>query len=122
TPGRIRQWPAARGAPGSASRWCRVPALTYSIVDALVPKVTCTCPLNMSVIPDATLRHGTCTTFTPAIILNSSPNTCGVLPAPGEDMLSLPGCALAKAMNSGTLLAGTEGFTTMTFGKRTTLA
>src|ERR1700736_5484797 len=70
-------------------------ALMYSIVDAVVPKVTCTCPLSMSVIPAATLRYGTCTIFTPVIILNNSPKTWGVLPLPGDAMLSLPGLALA---------------------------
>ena len=33
---------------------------------------------------------------------------------PGDAKLILPGLALAYAVNSGTVLAGTDGFTTMT--------
>ena len=54
----------------------------------------------------------------PAIILNNSPATWGVDPIPADAMLILPGLALAKAMNSGTVLAGTDGFTSMTLGTR----
>ena len=35
---------------------------------------------------------------------------------PGDAMLILPGFALAWAMNSGTVFAGTVGCTTRTFG------
>src|SRR5262249_45711561 len=51
-------------------------------------------------------------------ILNSSPDTWMVEPAPEDAMLSLPGLAFPKAMSSGTVLAGTDGFTTITLGKR----
>ena len=35
---------------------------------------------------------------------------------PGDPKLILPGLALAYAVNSGTVLAGTDGFTTITNG------
>src|SRR6266568_3888893 len=55
---------------------------------------------------------------TPVIILNSSPERCCVVPFPPDAMLILPGLALAWAMNSGTVLAGTDRFTSMTLGTR----
>ena len=51
--------------------------------------------------------------FTPVIILNSSPAIWGPVPMPGDAMLSLPGLALAYAINSGIVLAGTEGCMTI---------
>jgi hypothetical protein len=50
--------------------------------------------------------------------LNNSPATSGTLPEPLVAMLILPGLALAKAMNSATVFAGTDGLTTMTSGTR----
>ena len=41
---------------------------------------------------------------------------------PPEAKLILPGLALAYVMNSGTVLAGTEGCTTITAGSRLRLA
>jgi hypothetical protein len=38
---------------------------------------------------------------------------------PVDPMLTLPGLALAQAINSGMVLAGTDGFTTMRVGNRT---
>src|SRR6516165_12128081 len=55
-----------------------------------------------------------------AIILNSSPARWSVPPLVEYAMLILPGFAFAYAMNSGTDLAGTDGCTTMIFGRRTT--
>src|SRR5262249_17826919 len=40
-------------------------------------------------------RYGTCSRPPPASVLNSSPRTCGALPAPADAMLILPGLALA---------------------------
>jgi hypothetical protein len=65
---------------------------------------------------------GTWTIFTPAIILNSSPERWMELPVPDDAILILPGLALAWAMNSGTVLAGNEGFTSMIFGAVSRLA
>ena len=56
--------------------------------------------------------------LTPAIILNNSPVTCGVLPVPTDAMLILPGLAVANVMNSGTVLAGTDRLTSKTFARR----
>ena len=53
---------------------------------------------------------------TPAMNLNNSPAMCGEVPMPGEAMLILPGLALAYFMNSGTVLAGNAGLTTITYG------
>src|SRR5262245_42361636 len=58
-------------------------------------------------------RYGTCTMSTPASILNSSPAMWGPVPVPGDAMLSLRGLSLAYAINSGTDLARTDGFTTI---------
>jgi hypothetical protein len=58
----------------------------------------------------------------PVIILNSSPATWVEFPIPADAMLILPGLALAYAMNSGTVLAGTDGCTSMTRGTLATLA
>src|SRR5262249_2195942 len=53
--------------------------------------------------------------------LNSSPAICCGPPMPAEAMFSLPGLGLAYAMNSGTVLAGTEGCHSMTTGTLSTL-
>ena len=42
----------------------------------------------------------------PASWRNSSPEKCWVVPLPTLEKLSLPGCALAAAISSFTLLAG----------------
>ena len=49
----------------------------------------------------------------PAIVLNSSMARCGALPVPGDAIVSLPGLALACAMNSFTVFAGEEFGTNM---------
>jgi len=46
--------------------------------------------------------------------LNSSPPKCLFDPGPDDAKVSWPGLALASAMNSWTVLAGTELLTTMT--------
>ena len=51
--------------------------------------------------------------LTPAIILNSSPAMWLAEPMPPDAMLILPGLALAPAMNSGSVLTGTAGFTSI---------
>src|SRR5262245_5983537 len=42
----------------------------------------------------------------------------GELPLPGDAIVTLPGLAFAKAMNSGTVLAGNDGCTTRNSGAR----
>ena len=54
---------------------------------------------------------------TPVSILNSSPPTWEALPLPPDAMLILPGLALAQAMNSATVLAGTARLTIITSGR-----
>src|SRR5215471_21441627 len=54
----------------------------------------------------------------PVIILNSSPAIWFAEPMPADAMLILPALALAWVMNSGTVLTGTDGFTSMTKGSR----
>jgi hypothetical protein len=54
----------------------------------------------------------------PAIILNSSPARWVEVPVPPDATLSLPALSLAYAMNSGRLLTGIDGCTTMTLGTR----
>ena len=52
----------------------------------------------------------------PAAILNNSPAKWLILPLPADAMLTLPGLALACAMNSATVVAGTDGCTTIRLG------
>ena len=58
----------------------------------------------------------------PVVILNSSPPIWDVLPVPPDAKLILPGLALAQAMNSGTVFAGTSLFTIMTSGRMLIIA
>src|SRR5271167_3320349 len=58
----------------------------------------------------------------PVIILNNSPEIWSGVPIPADAILILPRLALAYAMNSGTVLAGNDGLTTMTSGERPMLA
>src|SRR5215831_10963067 len=51
--------------------------------------------------------------------LNSSHARWLMVPVPNEAVLILPGLAFACAMNSATVAAGTDGFTSMTNGKST---
>ena len=53
---------------------------------------------------------------TPAIILSSSALMCGEPPGLVEPKLILPGCALASASSSPSVLAGTLGCTTTMLG------
>ena len=50
----------------------------------------------------------------PAMYLKISPANCVRPPAPAK--LSFPGCALASAISSRTLFAGTDGCTISTIG------
>ena len=59
---------------------------------------------------------------TPVIILNSSPAKWLGVPLPADAKLILPRLALAWSMNSGSVLAGTDKFTSITCGWRMMLA
>ena len=62
-------------------------------------------------------RNGTCTALMPVRAANSTPDRCGVVPGPGLPIEMPFGRALAQAMNSGSVLAGTcLAATTATFG------
>ena len=61
--------------------------------------------------------YGTCVAFTPAAALKSSHERWREVPLPAEPQLSLPGLALAQAMSSGKVLAGTRFAATSTSGK-----
>src|SRR5262245_56623511 len=74
---------------------CSLPVLTYSIEDGIGSNVTCTRPPIRSASAGGTPRYDTCTRSTPAMILNSSPQTCWIDPGPADAMLISPGCALA---------------------------
>ena len=63
-----------------------------------------------------------CTILTPVSILNISADMWIEVPLPEDAKLILPGFAFASAMNSATDLAGTEGFTIITFGTSATIA
>ena len=58
--------------------------------------------------------YGTCTISTFARLLNNSSDRCGLVPMPGEPTVSVPGFALASAITSFTVFAGTEGCTAIT--------
>src|SRR5215510_4210384 len=72
-----------------------LPVLTYSIEDGSGSNVTCTRPPMRSASAGGTPRYDTCTRSTPAMILNSSPQTCWIDPGPADAMLISPGWALA---------------------------
>ena len=65
--------------------------------------------------------YGTCTRFTPASILNSSPAGYASVPAPPEPKLSLPGSAFATRIRSCTDFTGTPGYTTRSCGAVATM-
>ena len=50
------------------------------------------------------------------MLLNSSPERCGVVPMPAEPKWTLPGLLLAYAISSWTFLAGMPGCTINTIG------
>src|SRR6185437_14911588 len=58
-------------------------------------------------------RYCTATISMPVIVLNSSPKSPELLPAPDDAMSILPAWAFAWAMNSLTVFAGDEGPTTI---------
>ena len=54
--------------------------------------------------------------LTPAMLLNSSPLMCGLVPGPDEAKENLPGLAFTTAMNSAMLLAGKSSRVISMFG------
>src|SRR5215472_16345449 len=86
-----------------------LPALMCGVDDGVTSNITCAWPARRSVSAGVVPRYGTWIMSIPVMNLNSSPATCCTDPMPAEAMLTLPGLALAKAMNSGTVLAGNRG-------------
>src|SRR6266568_3896920 len=68
-----------------------------------------TLPPTRSVSAGAEPRYGTCWNFTAAISWNSSEVRCEVVPLPWVAEVTLPGFALAWAISSATLAAGSVG-------------
>ena len=76
-----------------------------------------TSPDSIAGMVCAAPRNGTCTALTPVRAANSTPERCGVVPGPGLPIEMPFGRALAQAMNSWSVLAGTCcAATTATFG------
>src|SRR3954452_20322642 len=78
-----------------------LPDLTCSAQVGMLSNITCIVPDSMSVSAGAPPRYGTCCMLIPVSILNNSPDMWIVEPLPDDAMLSLPGLALAYAINSG---------------------
>lgn len=60
--------------------------------------------------------YGTCVSFTWVTTWNSSPVRWVLLPVPADAISTLPGFALASAMNSVAVRTGSEGWTTSISG------
>ena len=52
----------------------------------------------------------------PARCFSISPQMCGLVPAPPEAKVYLPGLAFTSSTSSGTVFAGTSGLTTKMLG------
>src|SRR5262249_23296705 len=80
----------------------------------------CTWPPTRSMSALPVPLYAIRTTSIRAIDLNSSPAMCGAEPFEPAAQLSCPGRALARAINSGTVLAGSDGCATRRLGTRST--
>src|SRR5688572_12135169 len=95
------------------------PVRTYGSDDAGVENCSGTSPAISAINPGPEPLYGIISILTPAISLNSSAAICGVPLTPGDAAASAPGRALASAITSLTVRAGTEGCTTSTFADST---
>ena len=93
-----------------------LPAFICAIELARLSNMNCTCPPSRSCIAGAPPLYGTWTMSTFASDLKSSPARCPALPLLPDANESLPGLAFARAINSATEFAGTDGLSTSTFG------
>ena len=75
-------------------------------------------PATSSIAAGPAPRKGTWMPSVPVSWWNHTPERCGDCPTPGEPKECRPGLAFSQATNSGTVVAGTEGCTTSTFGPR----
>ena len=71
--------------------------------------IICASPDNTPVTDCPPPLYGTCTHFTPVMVMNSSPDRCEVEPLPAEAKVNSPGFAFDNAINSLIDFAGTEG-------------
>ena len=79
--------------------------------------ISCTWPAITSCTAGAVPLYGMFTMSTPDCILNASPAMCSDEPTEPIAKLSWPGLALASAISSFTLLAGSEGCATRIEGE-----
>jgi hypothetical protein len=94
----------------------------YPIDEVRLSNMTSTSPPSMPESAGPLPLYGTCTILTPVIIMNISADMWIDVPLPEDAKLILPGLLFARAMNSATDFAGTEGLTSMTFGTRAIMA
>ena len=112
------------GSPGAADERMAVempsprtrPARIWARAVAEELNDICICPAIKSVVACAAPLYATCVSCTPAIDANNSLITCAELPLPPLAKLSFFGCALASAINSFTVFAGSDGCTINTIG------
>ena len=93
-----------------------LPSRTTGIAEGMLSNIIVICPPSRSGIANWRPLYGTCWVFTPARLLNSSPDTCTEVPMPGEPKVSCPGLAFASAISSCRVFAGTSLLTTSRFG------
>src|SRR5882762_10486023 len=83
-----------------------LPAVLSSRALGIGAKNICTSPRITAVVASGTPLYGTCTMLILACCRKISADRKEVLAIPAEEKLSLPGEALARAMNSLSVLAG----------------
>src|SRR5688500_2406153 len=92
------------------------PGVISGCAEGMLLNEKSTSPLASAVIDGALPLYGICVMSTPILIFKSSPARCWELPLPDEEKLSLPGFFFATAMNSLTVFAGYDGWTSRRFG------
>src|SRR5215831_18305697 len=88
---------------------------------AMLENASCTFPLMTSGYAAPMPRYGTCVISMPAASLIISPARWGAVPTPADAKLSLPGLALAQAMNSENVFTGSVNDATITAGEEPTM-
>src|SRR6266481_1441183 len=107
--------PARSFAATPSARTC--PACIAESEDGSAVKAIGVCPPTVAWTAGAAPVNGTCTRSRLNASRNSSPPRCGVEPTPGPAKLYLPGLSRMSCTSSGSVLAGTDGLTTTTFGE-----
>src|SRR3989338_3348969 len=93
-----------------------LPLLTCGSAGGRLRIASDTSPVITPSTADGAPLYGTCTILILAMVRNSSPERCAVLPLPPEPKLRSPGRALAITINSFTDFTGSEGCTIKMFG------